>query len=164
MILVSETLTWEAPTMSMSPYEPFRQIDNMRREMDRYFSSEFPFTRQNGGQHSKSFGQFHVDVYETEGEVIAICDIPGLVGREDVNIDIHNQTLTVSGTLKRGQEYAAENMHHQERFAGRFNRAIQLPTTVSNDGTKATYRNGVLEVRMSKSQGETKKRIDVQFH
>ena len=55
-------------------------------------------------------------------------------------------------------------MHKQERYSGRFHRSIALPTNVSSDNVRATYKNGVLEVRMLKLQGDTKKRIDVQFH
>lgn len=55
-------------------------------------------------------------------------------------------------------------MHRQERFTGRYQRSIALPTMVSPDDIKATYKNGVLEIRLQKQQGESKRKIDVQFH
>jgi HSP20 family protein len=113
---------------------------------------------------SQNFGNLSVDVYETESEVVATCDIPGLEKKEDVNIDIDNNILSISGSVNRVNEVKEENMHRQERFVGRFKRSIALPSNVSSEGVKATYKNGVLEVRMQKLQGDTKKRIDVQFH
>lgn len=146
--------------MPLVPYEPFRHLENMRRELDRFFTNDFSIFKPG----SQNFGNLSVDVYETESEVVATCDIPGLEKKEDVNIDIDNNILSISGSVNRVNEVKEENMHRQERFVGRFKRSIALPSNVSSEGVKATYKNGVLEVRMQKLQGDTKKRIDVQFH
>lgn len=148
--------------MSLTPYEPFRHLENMRRELDRIFSGDFSGLRTAFGQ--QQFGNMNVDVYETEREVVATCDMPGLEKKEDVSIDIDNNVLTVSGVINRVNEVKGENMHRQERFVGRVQRSIALPAPVSAEGVKATYRNGVLEVRMPKVNPDTKKRIDIEFH
>jgi HSP20 family protein len=145
--------------MPLVPYEPFRQLDNMRKEFDRLFSD---FPSHFGMDHN--LGGIRVDVHETDNEVIATCDIPGLEKREDVDIDIENNILSISGTINRSNEIKEENMHRKERFVGRFHRAVSLPSPVSEEGIKATYKNGVLEVRMPKLMKDTKKRIDVEFH
>lgn len=142
--------------MSLIPYEPFRQLESMRRELDRFFPDDFPFFKKGN--------QINVDVYETESEVVATCDLPGLEKKDDVNIDVERNVLSISGQINRVNEVKEENMHRQERVVGRFQRMIGLPTSVSAEGVKATYKNGVLEIRMPKLQEETKKRIDVQFH
>lgn len=147
--------------MSLIPYEPFHQLENIRREFDRFFTTEMPAIRSKFGQR---FGPLNVDVYETESEVIASIDIPGLEKKEDVHIDIDNNLLSVSGAINRVNEVKEEQLHRQERFYGRFQRSISLPTQVSTEGIKATYKNGVLEVRMPKIQSENRKRIDVDFH
>ena len=147
--------------MSLIPYEPFHQLENIRREFDRFFTTEMPAIRSKFGQR---FGPLNVDVYETESEVIASIDIPGLEKKEDVHIDIDNNLLSVSGAINRVNEVKEEQLHRQERFYGRFQRSISLPTQVSTKGVKATYKNGVLEVRMPKIQSENRKRIDVDFH
>lgn len=147
--------------MSLIPYEPFRQLENMKRELDRFFNSDFPVFRTGS---ASFFGHLNVDVYETENEVVATCDIPGLEKKEDVNIDIDQNILTISGTVNRVTEIKQEQMHRQERFVGRFQRSITLPHNVSAEGVTATYKNGVLEIRMPKQRGENKRRIDVQFH
>ncbi len=147
--------------MPLIPYEPFRHLDNIRREFDRFFTTDMPAIRTNFGQ---NFGNPSVDIYETENEVIAMCDIPGLGKKGDVNIEIDNNLLIISGAINRVNEIKEEHMHRQERFFGRFQRSINLPSRVSSEGVKATYKNGVLEVHMPKLQSDTRKRIDVEFH
>jgi len=146
--------------MALIPYEPFRHLENMRRELDRVFSTDFPFFR-NGFDR---FGNISIDVYETDNEVVATCEIPGLEKKEDVQIDIDRNILTISGSINRGYDVKEEQFHRQERFFGRFQRSVTLPYNVSTEGVTATYKNGVLEVRMPKLPGEARKRIDVQFH
>lgn len=147
--------------MSLIPYEPFRHLDNIRREFDRFFTTGIPAIRTGIGQ---NFGNPSIDVYETENEVVATCDIPGLEKKEDVNIEIDNNLLVISGAVNRVNEIKEEHLHRQERFFGRFQRSISLPSRVSSEGVKATYKNGVLEIRMPKLQSATRKRIDVDFH
>ncbi|CCO08324.1 Hsp20/alpha crystallin family protein [Desulforamulus hydrothermalis] len=147
--------------MSLIPYEPFRHLENIRREFDRFFSHEIPAIRNNIGL---GFGNPRIDIYETDQEVVAVCDLPGLEKKEDVNIYIDNNLLTVSGAINKVNEVKEEHMHRQERFLGRFQRSVSLPVQVDAAGVRATYKNGVLEVRMPKLQTDNRKRIDVEFH
>lgn len=147
--------------MPLVPYEPFRHLDNIRREFDNFFATGLPAFRTGFGQ---NFGNPSIDVYETEKEVVAKCDIPGLEKKEDVNIEIDNNVLMISGTVNKVNEMKDEHLHRQERFFGRFQRAVSLPAGVSAEGVRATYKNGVLEVRMPKSQMDTRKKIDIEFH
>ncbi|MED1943027.1 Hsp20/alpha crystallin family protein, partial [Cytobacillus firmus] len=64
----------------------------------------------------------------------------------------------------RTNEIKEENLHRRERYTGSFQRAITLPTPVSEEGIKASYKNGVLEVIMPKQTQTNKKKIDVDFH
>ncbi|MBW5448647.1 Hsp20 family protein [Cohnella sp. CFH 77786] len=146
--------------MPLVPYEPFRHLDNWRREWDRFFTNDFPFVHF-GGQGT---GRVSIDLYETENEVVASCEIPGLEKKEDVSIDVDRDSLSISGTLNRVNEVKDERMHRQERYFGRFRRSVALPSPVSSEGVSATYKNGVLEVRMPKLKGDSKKKIDVEFH
>ncbi|WP_027416608.1 Hsp20/alpha crystallin family protein [Aneurinibacillus terranovensis] len=147
--------------MPLIPYEPFRRLENMRQELDHFFRTDFPDFKAGFGQ---NFGNPSIDIYDTENEVVATCDIPGLEKKEDVNIDIDNNILSISGTINKVNEIKEEHLHRQERFVGRFQRSVSLPSRVSSEGVKATYKNGVLEIRMPKLEPHTKKRIDVEFH
>ncbi|BFH63277.1 MULTISPECIES: Hsp20/alpha crystallin family protein [Paenibacillus] len=146
--------------MPLVPYEPFRHLDNIRREMDRFFTNDLPSFKG----FPQNFGQMNVDIYEMENEVIAACDIPGLEKKEDVTIEVDHNMLSISGTVNKSNEVKEENMHRRERYSGRFHRLITLPSDVSPEGVKATYKNGVLEVRMRKIDGDNRKKVDVEFH
>ncbi|WP_062350257.1 Hsp20/alpha crystallin family protein [Bacillus kwashiorkori] len=140
------------------PHDPFRQLANLGKEFDRFFS-EFPARWEN----ERNLGGIRVDVYETDNEVVATCDLPGLEKREDVELNIDNNILSISGSTKKTAEVKDENMYRKERYVGRFFRSIPLPVAVSTEGVKATYKNGVLEVRMPKLDKDNKKKIDIEF-
>ncbi len=145
--------------MALIPYDPFRTDELVRREMERFFAPFWgPFRNEiNIGP--------RVDVYETENEVVALCDMPGIEKKEDIGIDIRDNVLTVSGVINRSRELKDENRYHRsERVYGRFQRSISLPAPVQAEGAKASYRNGVLEVRMPKETRQPHRTIDVQWH
>ncbi|ATW26845.1 Hsp20/alpha crystallin family protein [Candidatus Formimonas warabiya] len=143
--------------MALVPYDPFRHLENWRREMDRFFNEGRGYLEHN-------VTGPRVDVFETENEVVASCEIPGLEKKDDVQIEIHDNLLTITGNISRTNEFKEEQAFHRERYAGRFQRSIGLPVQVISDGTKASYKNGVLEIRMPKAKGDTRKRIDIDFH
>lgn len=142
--------------MSLLQYDPFRQLEQWRKDLNQYF---------NGFGFPSEFGRMpRVDVHETDTEVVAACDIPGLAKKDDVQIHIEDNMLTIQGAITRDETIREDRFSRQERFVGRFQRSIQLPVRVKADGATATYKNGVLEIRMPKAGQETQKRIDVQFH
>lgn len=145
--------------MPLIPYDPIRQIDALRRNMDRFFD-DWPLAGRI--LDSASFGR--IDLYETEIELVAQCEVPGLESREDVDISVDQQTLTISGRLKAAEQIKEEQYHRRERFTGKFARSVSLPVPVASEGISASYRNGILEIRMPKLKGDQRRRIDVQFH
>ena len=148
--------------MSLLPDDPFKQLANVRKEFDRMFSA-FPFDMSFFDNMLGNFGNMKVDVHETDTEVVATCDIPGLEKKEDIQINVAHNMLSISGFMNKATEVNSENTFTQERYAGSFHRAISLPSPVSRDGVKATYRNGVLEVRMPKARQVIEHKIDVEF-
>jgi HSP20 family protein len=141
------------------PYDPIRQIDALRRNVDRFFD-DWPFA----GRFLESAGYGRIDLYETENELVAQCEVPGLESREDVEISVDQQTLTISGRLKASEQVKEEQYHRRERFVGKFTRSVSLPVPVASEGISASYRNGILEIHMPKLKGDQRRRIDVQFH
>lgn len=147
--------------MSLIPYDPFRYLETMRRNFNRFFSNEFPSLFAHMDEH---MGMPRIDMHETESEYIVSCDIPGLERKEDVHIDVHNHVLTISGTIQRNQHIKEEQMHRRERFFGRFQRSITLPSDAAADNIKATYKNGVLDIHIPKMMSDQKKHVDIEFH
>jgi HSP20 family protein len=112
-------------------------------------------------------GAFHtvrVDVRETADQVIVTADIPGLEGPDDVQITVRDNHLQLSGKVERAVEQQDEHVHRIERFAGRFTRTVPLPAAVRPEAAKATYKNGILEIRLPKRGGSQGSQISVDFH
>jgi HSP20 family protein len=143
--------------MALVPYDPFRGLERMRNYFDQIFPDTlYPFHMQ--------MPVIPIDLHETETELIASCDLPGLENKDDVDIDIENNTLTIKGTIRRTHDVNEKTFRQRERFEGSFHRSITLPYLVDENATKATYRNGVLEIRMPKRQQARKGRVQVDFH
>jgi HSP20 family protein len=146
--------------MALIPYDPFRHFETMRRDFNRFFSTDFP-SLFHVNEH---MGMPRIDMHETEREYVVSCDIPGLERKEDVHIDVHNHVLTISGTIQRNEAIKEEQMHRRERFFGRFQRSITLPPNAATDNIKATYKNGVLDIHIPKVVSDQREPIDIQFH
>jgi len=144
--------------MAHSPYDPFRQLSRFRREVDSILQ-DFPLLSRDN-----LFGIVRIDIYETDDQVIATCDLPGIENKEDVQIKVENNMLHISGTVKRSNKVKEEHVHRQERIEGSFERAVSLPCPVSSEGITATYKNGVLEVKMPKLKNDNNQSIDVEFY
>jgi len=145
--------------MPLVPYDPFRSLEGWRKDLDRLFNDFPSFLR--GDQ---QFGAHRLDMHETDREVVVTCDLPGLEKKEDIHIDVQGNVLTIAGTVNRKSEVKEEQMHRQERFYGRFQRSVPLPTAVVEEGIKASYKNGVLEIHLPKRQPTVRKQIDIDFH
>ena len=148
--------------MSLLPDDPFKQLANIRKDFDRMFAA-FPFDMNFFDNMLGNFGNMKVDVHETDTEVVATCDIPGLERKEDIHINVDHYMLSISGFTNKSVEVKDENLFRQEHYAGSFHRSIPLPSPVSKNGVTATYRNGVLEVRMPKATQIIEHKIDVEF-
>jgi HSP20 family protein len=90
--------------------------------------------------------QPRVDVYEKDGELVLKFELPG-VDKEHVEVVREDSQLVVRAETSKDEEVEEEGYHRRERFHGRFERAIPLPTEVQDEEIKAKFENGVLEVR-----------------
>lgn len=145
--------------MSLGPYNPMRHIEAMRRELDRLWPEGI------GSLFNKSeegIG-FPLDLHETENEIVATCNLPGIEHQDDLRIDVENNVLSISGVLQKATDINENHIHRQERYYGRFQRSVALPSPVDADNVKAAYRNGVLEIRIPKQREEPKRRINIDF-
>jgi HSP20 family protein len=109
------------------------------------------------------FNSPRIDVYETDTHVVASCEIPGIENKEDITIHIDDDALTVSGTINKMHEVKEEHLYRRERYSGRFERTVTLPSSVTAEESKASYRNGILEIRMPKAKVDRRKKVDIDF-
>ena len=144
----------------MSNLIPWRgEIDRLRNEMDRLYDRFFdwrPFHRfAEEGEWSPS-----VDVSETSKEVVVTAEIPGLEAK-DIDVSLDGSVLRLRGERKKESEEKDANFHRVERTYGSFSRSIRLPTEVDHEKIKATYKQGVLKIILTKTAKESGKKIEI---
>ncbi len=105
-------------------------------------------------------GQLAVDVYETKERLIIKGRVAG-VNKNDLDVSISDNTLTIKGTLSAGNEDGVENYFLQECYWGEFSRSIVLPVPVKEDEIEAVLKDGVLTISFAKLKQDTVKKIQV---
>lgn len=149
--------------MSLLPDDSFRQLSNVRKEFDQMLSA-FPYNLSFFDNMFSHFGSMKVDVHETVTEIIVTCDIPGLEKDDDIQIYVEQNMLSIRGFINTATEFNEGNTFRQERYSGGFQRSILLPSPVSREGVKATYKNGVLQVKMQKTAQSNVQNIEIDFY
>ncbi len=105
-------------------------------------------------------GQLAVDVYETKEKLIVKARTAG-VRKDDLDVNIADNTLSIRGTLSAGTEEEVENYFVQECYWGEFSRSIVLPVPVKEEAIEAVLKDGVLTISFSKVKQDTVKKIQV---
>lgn len=105
-------------------------------------------------------GQLAVDVYETREKLIVKARTAG-VNKNDLDVSISDNQLTVRGTLSSGSEDGVENYFLQECYWGEFSRTIALPVAVKEEEIEAVLKDGVLTITFTKAQQDSVKKIQV---
>jgi HSP20 family protein len=101
-----------------------------------------------------------LDLYEDGNEVVVKAEMPGMT-KEDIQISFADNVLTISGEKKQEDEDRGKDYYRAERVYGAFMRRIVLPTEVNPEKARALFKNGVLEIRLPKSESAKKKEIKV---
>jgi HSP20 family protein len=136
-------------------WEPFRELATLQTEMSRFLNG----ISEGSGRTAQSWVPA-VDVWETEGDLVYAFDLPG-VAEEDISVELHDDVLTVTAQRERSEERAEDGFVRFERRFGSFSRAVGVPQGTSEDGVKADYRDGVLELRVAKPEETKPRRIEI---
>lgn len=133
-------------------------LGSLQREIERVFDS---FTRDWPSINFRASGLVpSMDIAETDKEIEITAELPGLE-EKDVQVNVADDVLTIKGEKKAEKEEKEKNYHRVERSYGSFYRSFQLPPGVSADAIKATLRNGVLKVAVTKPAAAQPKKIEV---
>src|SRR5262249_52104112 len=140
---------WRPFGTTMERWQPFRQVSELQADMNRLFDTVF------GAPTNVSTGRMWAplcDVSETKDDLVLSFELPG-VNEKDINVSITGDVLSVKGE-RRMQEPATGNdsYHRLERAYGKFERTVELPMPVQADKIKATYREGLLTVKLPKAE------------
>jgi len=145
--------------MSLTKYDPFRELRSLQDEMNRLFMTSVP---RGFGQEDLASGGWSpsVDIYETESEIVLEAELPGM-NREDFEVSIENNVITLKGERNFEKKDEGDNYHRVERAYGSFSRSFSLPRSVSADSTSADFKNGILRVALPKKEEAKARKIQV---
>ncbi|MER3459555.1 MAG: hypothetical protein C4309_13845 [Chloroflexota bacterium] len=144
--------------MSLIRWDPFREMISLREAIDRLF--EESFVRPRAWLEAERVMSVPLDIYEEGDDLIVKATVPG-VRPEDLNVQIQNNILTISGETKEERERKEANYHLREHRYGRFERSVTLPYAVQVDKAEATFEHGVLRLRLPKAEEVRGRRIEV---
>ncbi len=136
-------------------WEPFRELATLQTEMSRMMNGLF----DGNGRSTQSWVP-PVDVFETDDELVYSFDLPG-IPETAIEVELHDDTLTVSGSREQSQERSEDGFYRFERRHGTFTRTLGVPQGVAPEAVKADLRDGVLEVRVPKPEAAKPRRIPV---
>jgi len=141
----------------------FDEIRRMQDEMDRMFSSIYTKpSLPSKGIKPFNYREPLLDVVDKGKEFLVQAELPG-VDKDDIEIDIDDDTLTIKASKKKLVTEEKEGYFYQERGYAGYYRTVPLPTKVNPDKVKAKYNNGVLEIILPKiSEGIPGKKIKVE--
>jgi HSP20 family protein len=98
-----------------------------------------------------------LDIYEEKDDLIVKAEVPGL-SKDEIDISLDGNTLTIKGEKKKEEEVKEDDYYRCERTFGAFFRSIELPSEVKADKVTASFKNGVIEIRLPKTE-EAKKNV-----
>jgi len=140
----------------LNPWSAFDRLPSLRDELNRLFDFALP-TRDSG---FFSGWTPALDVYDEKDDFVVKAELPGLK-KEDIEINVHNGVLTISGERKRETEKKEGQTFRSERYFGRFQRSVTLPALVNVSAVKASYKDGVLTIDLPKADEAKPKQIAV---
>ncbi len=147
--------------MALIRWEPVTELNTIQNEMNRLFNNFF----DQPGQATRGNGTARrwlpaMDLVETAERYVLRADLPGL-GDGDVNIQLEDNVLTISGERKAEREDQQEGYYRLERAFGSFSRSLTLPDGVNPDGIEAHFDRGVLEISIPKPEQKKPRTVQI---
>jgi len=147
--------------MKHIPYDPLNNLLYLQERMNRLFDDTMKRSPESESFTSGAWAPA-VDIFETDDDIVLMADIPGL-SQDEVDIQVRDNMLTISGDRKQGDPIGQESYVRVERPCGVFSRSFTLPSTVDQENISASYAKGVLAVRMPKSRQAAPQQIKVEL-
>ena len=146
--------------MAVVKWDPFRDLISIQDRMNRLFEQTLSRSRGEEGAVAATWTPA-VDIYETPDTIVIKADLPGVV-REDIEIQIDDNTLTLKGERRFSKDVQEESYLRIERTYGSFHRCFTLPATIQQEKIRAVCRDGVLELTLPKAEGSKPRRIAIE--
>ncbi|MPZ78341.1 MAG: Hsp20 family protein [Deltaproteobacteria bacterium] len=153
---------------AITPRRQSSEISRWDREMERmfedFFSSRWNLLRPGSlfswRERGITMPSVDIDVYDEKDVIVAKAELPG-IAKDEISVNVADHSLTIRGEKKKDEEVKEENYRYSERSYGSFMRTIELPAEVQTEKSKARFKDGILEVRLPKTEEAKKKEITV---
>ena len=147
--------------MNMTVWNPMREIENM---LDRYTHATGRAMTNNEAEMGFTEWSPTVDIEEDDNNYLIRADVPG-VEKKDIDVHLDNGVLSISGEKKVEKETGkGTKQHRTERYYGSFSRRFTLPTAIKPDKVDASYKDGVLSLKIPKAEEAKPKSIEIKIH
>jgi HSP20 family protein len=148
--------------MTLRRFNPFEELLRLQRELERLAQTAIPSAGEAERELEKGLRfVMPVELYETPSEVVVKVELPG-VKKEDTEVVIRDNYLIIRAEKKEEVEENRKHLHIRERIYGKFERVIPLPADVDPDKAKASFKDGVLEIRLPKRSATQEKKITIE--
>lgn len=139
---------------NMTRWNPFQEIAEMQRQFDRVLDDAWRDSSK------VASNWMPIDVTETDDVYTVIADLPGLTV-DDITVNFHDGVLSIAGEVEKETVDENSRLIVRERSYGKFNRRINLPTSINADDINATYEDGVLMLTLPKAEAAKPRQIHV---
>jgi HSP20 family protein len=156
----------EKETKAVAPRRPFMDLSRWERDMERMMEDFFgrrtrPWWPERWFRTEEmELAAPAVDLYEEKDDIVVKAELPGM-DKDNIEVNLTDHTLTIKGEKKKEEEVKEENYYRSERSYGSFLRTLELPKGVHTDKVKASFKNGILEVRLPKTEEAKAKEVKV---
>jgi HSP20 family protein len=151
--------------MFMEKWQPLKELENMRKEMDRILDELLPTQLRHAGEAwkkgDKGVATPPIDIIDRNGEILVKAEMPG-VEKEGLNISLQEDSLTIKGDIRPDPDLKPENYTYSERNYCSYARTIKVPLKVNLEGITATLKDGLLTVRLPKAEELRPRKIQVE--
>lgn len=141
-------------------FDPWRDFGSLQDRINRLFDDTLRGTTEGDEQLMRGAWAPAVDIHESENGFTVTADLPG-VNKEDIKIDLKDNTLTISGEKKFEEKSPKENYIRIERSYGKFVRSFSMPNNIDSGKIKATFNDGTLELNIPKKEEAKPKQITI---
>lgn len=146
--------------MNLVKWDPFRELEDVSKRLNRIFGQPPARTESDNEMLAVADWAPSVDISETDSAYLVKAEIPG-VKKEDVKVTIQGGMLTIQGERKQEKEEKNKKFHRVERCYGSFMRSFRVPDDADEAKVKAEFKDGMLNVTLSKSKKAAAKAINV---
>lgn len=147
---------------ALTPWDPFKELDELQNRLATLFGRAPVRQRATGADEIMAPADWAplVDIVENDKEYLIKVELPE-VKKDDVRVTVDNGVLTISGERKLEKEEGGRKYRRIERAYGRFARSFGLPDNADPAKVSATFKDGVLEVRVGKAEQAKPKQIEI---